>query len=83
MMASDDISLNCSPPSLFLFTADILEDMIHLLEGPAPSFWNEEISPNKRQQAEDGEEGISPETSVLYQWRRYQTLLVNIRPFGL
>lgn len=48
MMASNDISLYGLPPSLFRFTVNILEDMIHLLKGSAPSLRNEEKGPDKR-----------------------------------
>lgn len=46
-MASNDFSLDRLSPSLFLFTADILEDMIHLLEGSAPRLRNEEKGPGE------------------------------------
>ncbi len=81
MVASNDISLDCTPPSLFLFTADVFENMIHLFKGPAPSLWDEEECPDQRQQTKDGEKGISPESSILYQRRCYQALLVNYQSY--
>lgn len=81
-MTSNNISLDGVPPSLFLFAVDIFENMIHLFQGPAPGLWDEEKRPNQRQEAKDGEEGISPESGVLHQGWRDQTLLANIRAIG-
>lgn len=78
-MTGNYVSLNRAPASLFLFAIDIFEHMIHLFKSPAPSLWDEEECPDKGQETEDGEEGISPKTSVLYQRRRDQSLQLNIR----
>ncbi len=64
-MTGNYVRLDRAPPSLFLFAIDIFEHMIHLFKGPAPSFRDEEEGPDERQETEDGEEGISPKTSVL------------------
>jgi hypothetical protein len=43
----------------------ILEDSVHLLEGPSAGFRNEEVGPDEREDTEDGEEDICAVACVL------------------
>lgn len=47
-------------PCLFLLTGNITENVVHCFQCPAPCFGYEIECPDKGQQAEDGEERISP-----------------------
>lgn len=81
-MISNNVNLDGMAPGLVLFTTTIFEHMVHLFEGPAPRLWNEEECPDKGQQTEDGEEGISAESCILYQWGSDQALKSPIRSDG-
>lgn len=48
----------------FTFTRVVLENVIHLLQRPTLSFWNEEECPDTRQKTEDCEEDVCAFASV-------------------
>ena len=55
------------PSRFFLFTVNVFENMVHSLKGPPSCFGYKIESPDQGQQAEDGEECISPEPRILDQ----------------
>lgn len=67
----DQLHLDGLPSRLFLFADDVLEDMVHGFQRAARCFRHKIESPNQRQEAKDGEEGVSPEPGVEDKRRRY------------
>ena len=59
---------------LFRLTADVLEHLIHLLEGLARRFRNTEERKDEGEETEDGEEGVRARASVLDERRCDKTL---------
>lgn len=78
-MTGNDVNFDGMAPSLLLFATGVFEYMVHLFKGPASRLWNKEECPDKGQQTEYGEEGISPKAGVLYQRGSDQTLQLYIR----
>ncbi len=79
--AGNHAAFNCLSPCLFFFISNISEDTIHLLQRLSTGLWYEKICPNKGQEAEDGEKGISSKFSILDKWRSDQSLteVISIR----
>lgn len=65
---------NFSFSFLLSLVAVVIEHDIHFLERPTLGLGHDKVRPCARQNAEDGKEGVGPETGVLYQWRSDQAL---------
>ena len=61
-----ELTLNVMSPGFFALAHDVLEDVIHRLEGPSACFRYKIESPYQRQEAEHSEESIGAEACVLY-----------------
>jgi hypothetical protein len=59
---------------LFYLTADILENLVHFLEGSASSFGDKKEREQECQETEDRKESICACARVLDQRRCYETL---------
>ena len=62
---------------LFGLAADVVEDSVHFLEGFAGGFGDDEEGEDEGEEAEDGEEDVSAVSSVLYEGRGDEALLVD------
>lgn len=72
--AGDDVAFYSFPSRFLSFTTVVLENTIHIFQGPSTSLWYKQVCPDKGQEAEYGKERISPEFGVLDKWRSDQPL---------
>lgn len=61
---SKHLYLNSMPSGLFCGTGVVLKHVVHLLQGPALCFRDEEERPDQRQQTKYRKEGICAEAGV-------------------
>lgn len=61
---SKHLYLNSTPSCLFGGTGVVLEDVVHLFQGPALCLRDEEERPDQRQQTKYRKEGICAEAGV-------------------
>lgn len=76
ILCLNKLCLDSSPLLLLRLARVILEDMIHLLKGPALGLRHEEESPKPSKHTEDGEEDIGAVSSVLNERGRNKTLSI-------
>jgi hypothetical protein len=67
LLCADQLDLDSVPPCLVCYTGIVFEDMVHLFQGAALGFWDEEEGPDSGQDAEYGEEDVGTVASVLYE----------------
>mgnify|MGYP001658216079 CR=1 FL=1 len=74
LLCADQLDLNSVPLCLVCYTGIVFEDMVHLFQGAALGFWDEEVGPDSSQDAKYGEENVGAIASVLYERGCYQAL---------
>ena len=79
-MVADELVLDSLPSRFFLFTVNIFKDMVHSLKCPSSCFRYKIVRPDEGQQAEDGEERISPLRDIFESVLRVQGQSWRLHP---